>query len=350
MSVAMIETTRADDFRQRLSEYLEAVTEKEVDIETLQPLAGGTSRDSWLVKAKVGSDVQQFVLRRDLATTMYDKALERDQEFLVMKAAHEAGILVPRPRWYCLEASILDQPFFIMDFVEGMSIGTQVVGQADLAEARAALPAQMGEQLAKIHALDPAQYHLDFLSHPRAGFSPAQEAIAQIRAMILKLAVRNPVFEFGLRWLEQNAPKTDKTVVLHGDFRVGNFLVGSKGLNGIVDWEFARMGDPLEDLAWPCLRDWRFGQGKLRLGGVGQREPFITAYEHASGRTVDRKVVDYWEILGNVRWAVTCLAQADRHLSGGDPSVELASLGRRSSEMQYEMLRLIEAQGLKDYV
>ncbi|MEO8609793.1 MAG: phosphotransferase family protein [Chloroflexota bacterium] len=347
----MIETNKAEDFRQRLAEYLEAVTQKDdVDIEALQPLAGGASRDSWLVKAKVGSDIQQFVLRRDLATTMYDKALARDQEFLVMKAVCESGVLAPRPRWYCLEPAILDQPFFIMDFVDGISIGTQVVNQPELAVARTALPGQMGEQLAKIHALDTTQNKLGFLPHPRVGFSPAQEAIAQIRGMILKLAVHNPVFEFGLRWLQQNAPKTDKPVFLHGDFRVGNFLVGEKGLNGIIDWEFARIGDPLEDLAWPCLRDWRYGNGQLRLGGIGQREPFIQAYERGSGRAIDRKAVDYWEILGNLRWAVTCLSQANRHLSGGDPSVELASLGRRSSEMQFEMLQLIEAQGLKDHV
>jgi aminoglycoside phosphotransferase (APT) family kinase protein len=350
MSVAMIETVKADDFRQRLAEYLEAVTEKDVDVDALQQLAGGASRDSWLVKAKVGSELQQFVLRCDLVTTMYDKALERDQEFLVMKAAHEIGILVPRPRWYCLEPAILDQPFLIMDFVDGVSIGSKVVNQPELVEARAALPGQMGEQLAKIHALDTIQFKLNFLPRPRVGFSPAQEAIAQIRAMILKLAVHNPVFEFGLRWLQQNAPKTDKSVFLQGDFRVGNFLVGNKGLNGIIDWEFARIGDPLEDLAWPCLRDWRYGKGQFRLGGIGKREPFILAYERASGRTVDRKAVDYWEILGNLRWAVTCLAQANRHLSGGDFSVELAGLGRRSAEMQFEMLRLIEAQGLKDHV
>lgn len=349
----MIETTRADDFRQRLTEYLEAVIGTEVDITALQPLAGGASRDSWLVKIRIDNNddkTEQFVLRRDLVTTMYDKTLARDQEFCVMKTVHAAGILVPRPRWYCLETAILDQPFFIMDFVDGVSIGTQVANQPDLADARAALPAQMGEQLAKIHALDPAEHKLGFLHHPRIGFSPAQEAIAQIRGVILKLAVRNPAFEFGLRWLEQNAPKTEKNVFLHGDFRVGNFLVGNKGLNGIVDWEFARIGDPVEDLAWPCLRDWRYGNGKLRLGGIGQREPFIKAYEKASGRTINRKAVDYWEILGNLRWAVTSLAQANRHLSGGDPSVELASLGRRSAEMQFEMLRLIEAQGLKDDV
>jgi aminoglycoside phosphotransferase (APT) family kinase protein len=341
---------KADNFRQRLTEYLEAVTAKEVAIETLQPLTGGMSRDSWLVKAEIGGETQPLVLRRDLTTSTDNRVLERDQEFRVMKAAHEAGVNVPRPRWYCLEPAILDEPFMIMDYAEGVSSGQQLVSDKALAEARKALPGQMGEQLAKIHAIDPVEHKLDFLAHPRPGFSPAQETIVQIRAILLKLAVHNPVFEFGLRWVEQHVPKADKIVLLHGDFQVGNFVVNNKGLNGIIDWEFARIGDPLEDLAWPCLRDWRYGNGDLQLGGIGPREPFIQAYEQASGLKVDRKAVDFWEILGNLRWAVICLSQANRHLSGSAPRVELASLGRRSAEMQYEMLRLIGAQGLKDHV
>jgi aminoglycoside phosphotransferase (APT) family kinase protein len=140
-------------------------------------------------------------------------------------------------------------------------------------------------------------------------------------------------------------------VVVHGDFRVGNFMVGIKGLKGIVDWEYSHIGDPIEDLAWLCLRDWRYGNGQLKLGGIApNREPFIQAYERVSGRKIDRKAVDFWEIVGNLRWAVAGLTQANRHLSGGEESVELASLGRRSAEMQLEMLRLIGEQGVVDHV
>ena len=136
----MTETAKVDDFRQRLSEYLEAVTQQPVDVKTLQTLASGAVQESWLVKASVNSNDQSFVLSRDLPTRIDDKALECDQEFRVMKVAHAAGISLPRPRWYCLEPLILGQPFSIMDYVEGVSSGKQVVSLPELANARAALP------------------------------------------------------------------------------------------------------------------------------------------------------------------------------------------------------------------
>ncbi len=342
----MTDQLRPEAFRQRLNEYLEAVSGRPVTITALEPLPGGSSRDSWLVSLRSGDAAEKLVLRRDLATAADDRALERDQEFKVMQAAHAAGLKVPRPRWYCTEPLILDAPFVIMDFIEGYSLGVDVVDRPELADARAALPEQLGEQLARIHALDPNAHGLDFLPAPRPGFSPAQEALAQVRAQLLKLGVYNPIFAFGLRWAETHLPAAGRVTLLHGDFRVGNFLVTPDGLNGIVDWEFCRLGDPLEDLAWACLRDWRYGRGMLRFGGIARREPFLQAYERASGQTVDRQALDFWEIVGNLRRAVTCLVQADRHLSGGDISVELASLGRRSAEMQLEMLRLIDEQGV----
>ncbi len=344
----MVETAKVDEFRQRLSEYLEAVTGQPVDVETLQSLFNGAAQESWLVKAEINDADQSFILQRDLLVRLDDKTLDCDQEFRVMKLAHEAGVSIPKPRWYCLEPLILDRPFFITDYVEGVSNGSQVASLPELAEARAALPAQMGEQLAKIHAIEPSPHKLDFLHHPRTGFSPAQETIAQIRAIILRLAVHNPVFDFGLRWAEQNAPKSAKTVFLHGDFRIGNLIVGKKGLSGIIGWEFAHLGDPLEDLVWSCLRHWRYGNGELQLGGIGKREPFIQAYEKASGNTVDRQALDYWEILANLRWVVVYQSQANRNLTGKYPSVEFASRARRSAEMQLEMLRLIGAKGLKE--
>ncbi|MBC6938159.1 MAG: phosphotransferase family protein [Chloroflexi bacterium] len=332
------------DFRQRITEYLEAVTGGVVEIKSLQPLAGGASRDTWLIHIHTPAVDERLVLRRDLPTSIMDSALERDQEFAIMSAAHVAGVRVPQPRWFCSEPHILGEPFLIYNYIEGVSIGAEVVSLPELAEARRRLPEQMGEQLARIHRLNPALF--DFLPRPRPGYSPAQEAVLQTRAALIRLGVHNPALAFGLRWIERHLPEGGEVVFLHGDFRVGNFIVSEEGLSGIVDWEFSRLGDPCEELAWPCLRDWRYGSGHLRLGGIGEREPFIRAYERASGRRINRKVVDFWEILGNLRWAVTALAQANRHLALGETSVELASLGRRSAEMQLEMLRLIAEQGV----
>ncbi len=119
-------------------------------------------------------------------------------------------------------------------------------------------------------------------------------------------------------------------------------MVGPEGLVGVFDWEFAHVGDPLEDLAWPCVRSWRFGQDGLPLGGLAGLDEFLDVYERRSGRKVSRSGLRFWEIVGNLRWAVGCIAQANRHLSGQAPSIELASLGRRTAEMELELLELIE--------
>jgi aminoglycoside phosphotransferase (APT) family kinase protein len=229
-----------------------------------------------------------------------------------------------------------------MDRVAGESVGRRVVREPVLAAARLALPAQMGEQLARIHAL--ALDGLDFLPRSIVGQSPAVSAIEKTARQLAALGEPHPVLELALRWLRPRAPACDAPVLVHGDFRVGNLMVGPEGLVGVFDWEFAHVGDPHEDLAWPTVRSWRFGQDHLRLGGVGDPEAFFAAYERHGGRPVDRQAVRFWEVVGNLRWAVGCVAQAHRHLSGQAVSVELASLGRRACEMELELLDLIEAE------
>src|SRR5512134_347911 len=162
-----------EDFRERLTEYLEAAMNvPALEVEMLAEMPGGASRDNWLVKIKTDDERQQLVLRRDLATTVDEHTLTRDQEFRVMKAAFDSGVAVPRPRWYCIEPLILGARFLIMDYVEGISIGRQVVQNPELAEARRLLPEQMAEQLARIHSINAEQMKLDFLPAPRPGYSP----------------------------------------------------------------------------------------------------------------------------------------------------------------------------------
>lgn len=329
-----------DEMLQRIEAFIRTETDQAASITELIPLAGGASRDTWIVIGTLDNEPIQLVLRRDLETAIIESALERDQEFLVIKAAYESGVKVPRPRWYCTIPAVLGKPFFMMDFAEGVSIGPKVVRAPELQAARQQLPRILGEQLAAIHAID--THTLPFLQRPASGQSPAQAAVADLRAMVDQLGIHNPTIEFGIRWAAKHAPACDDLTLIHGDYRVGNLLITPDGLNAIIDWEFAHIGDPHEDLAWPCVRDWRFGNTHLRFGGIADREPFLQAYEQASGRHINRQSVDYWEMLGNLRWAMTCLSQANRHLSGGDPSVEFASLGRRSAEMQMEMLTLIQ--------
>jgi aminoglycoside phosphotransferase (APT) family kinase protein len=328
-----------------LQHYLGEQMRTAVTIVDAQPLAGGASRDSWHVTVQTGEQRQQFVLRRDLPTQMFEAALTREQEFRLMDAAFQSGVQVAQVRYLCTDPAVLGGAFFLMDYVQGVSIGRKVMTAPELAAARTRLPQQMAEQLAKIHRIDPQAHGLDFLARPDAGKTAAETSLQQTYAILDALGVQNPVWEWTLRWAANHLPEPNPQTFIHGDFRIGNLLVDQHGLTAVIDWEFAHIGDPDEELGYLCMRDWRFGNATQRAAGLTDRETFLQAYEHASGRSVRRDSVDWWELLGNIRWGVICMSQANRHLSGEESSVELASLGRRSAEMQLESLRLIESFG-----
>ena len=331
------------EIRERLSHFLRRKIGDEVTIEALRPLAGGASRETWRFEIEIEGDPLPLVMRLDTATTMNEEALSRKVEFCLLQLAYSTGITCPRPYWLCDDDEVLGAPFFLMAYVAGESIGPRVVRSPELASARQMLPGQMARELARIHALDPHRPEIARLPRPAQDVSPAQHVVDQLRRALARLDVHSPGLAAGLRWLEQNQPPAPPLLrLVHGDFRIGNLIVAQKGLAAVIDWEFAHLGDPMEDVAWPLVRDWRFGHDHLRLGGIGEAEPYLAAYEAATEQPLDRAAVAYWEIMGNMKWAVTCLVQASRHLSGEDVSVELASLGRRSAEMELELLNLIE--------
>jgi aminoglycoside phosphotransferase (APT) family kinase protein len=333
-------STTIKDFPARLEAFLLEKLGQPVHLGGVRQLTGGASRDTWAVDLVLhGAEAHELVVRRDLGGQIMPDALDRAAEFAVLQRACEGGVRVPRPRWVCMDETVLGAPFFVMDRLEGESVGRRVLRDPNLTQARKNLPAQMGEQLAKIHAL--SLEGLDALPRPGPGQSPAQVALAKTTEQLHSLGEPHPVLELVLRWLGRHTPACPRLVLVHGDFRIGNLMVGPEGLVGVFDWEFAHVGDPAEDLAWPCVKSWRFGHDELKLGGVGQPEEFFAAYERAGGTAVDREAVRFWEVVGNLRWSVGCIMQAHRHLSGQAPSIELASLGRRTCEMELELLDLM---------
>jgi aminoglycoside phosphotransferase (APT) family kinase protein len=334
------------ELRSRLEAFLTGKAGAPAAVTAARHLTGGASRETWAVDVEIASGEHAgrhaLVLRRDMGGEIHEDALSRRQEFDLLTAAHDAGVLVPRPRWLCDDPSVLGAAFFLMDRIEGESVGRRVVREPSLAQARRELPRQMGEQLARIHRVRVNHPAVAVLPHPPKETAPALAALDAATRMLHKIGEPHPALELAARWLRLHAPCASEFVLVHGDFRIGNLMVGPDGLRGVLDWEFAHVGDPAEDLAWPCVRSWRFGQDALRLGGVGGPEEFFAAYESASGRKVNHEAVAYWEVLGNFRWAVGCVQQANRHLSGQAVSIELASLGRRTAEMELELLNLIE--------
>jgi aminoglycoside phosphotransferase (APT) family kinase protein len=150
------------------------------------------------------------------------------------------------------------------------------------------------------------------------------------------------VLELAERWLRERAPEPPGLGFVHGDYRVGNVFFDEGGILAILDWELAHVGDPVEDLGWLCVRAWRFGNDHLAVGGVGTRDALVSAYEDESGTAVDREALRFWEAAGNYKLALVFIAQARAFLDGSHPTVELASLGRRTAEAEEELLRILK--------
>ncbi|HUJ91442.1 MAG TPA: phosphotransferase family protein, partial [Gaiellaceae bacterium] len=220
---------------------------------------------------------------------------------------------------------------FVMERLEGETIGRRIVQRPEFEAARAALPLQLAEQLARVHAIPAAR--VPFLTGA---------AIERMVEELDEVDEPHPAIELGLWWLRENRPPARPPVVSHGDYRIGNVVVDEHGLVGLLDWEFAHLDDPARDLSFGLVRAWRFGVDGKRLGGIGDVEPYLERYNEATGFDVRPDELDYWELAGNVAWAIGCLTQAQRHLSGQDRSVELAILGRLGAEVEYEICHLLE--------
>jgi aminoglycoside phosphotransferase (APT) family kinase protein len=300
-------------------------------------LAGGASKEAWSVDLETGSGQLEVLLRRAGGGTINSETLTLEQEFTVLGQAFKAGVTAPEPLTYLPDC--LGREAFVMRRLHGESVGRRVVSKPEFAAARAILPLRMAEELARIHAV--SLDGLEFLPGTRSG-DTVPGWIRRLRSELDATNEPHPVIELALHWLEHHAPRAHPITLQHGDFRIGNLMVSESNLIGVLDWEFAHVGDPAEDLAWGLIRAWRFGQDHLRLGGVGQVEPFLEHYNTLSGRAITLEHLFFWEVVSNVKWAVGALTQARRHLNNLERNVELATLGRMACEMEFELLHLLK--------
>jgi aminoglycoside phosphotransferase (APT) family kinase protein len=221
--------------------------------------------------------------------------------------------------------------WMILDRLDGETIPRKLLRDPEYAGARASLVGQCARALAALHRLTPADL---------PGLAGGDQ-LAQFGEVLHALGTPRPALELALRRLDATRPSEGAPTVVHGDFRTGNLLVDRQGLRAVLDWELAHVGDPLEDLGWFCVRAWRFGSAG-RAGGFGSDDALVTEYERAGGRSVDRTALRWWEAVGTFKWAVMCMLQAASHRSGGRRSVELAAVGRRVCENEWDLLHLLD--------
>lgn len=302
-----------------------------VAISELRRLSGGASRETWSFDAtQADGSLRELVLRRDPPTrpgwpgTMGTEAR-------CLRASAQAGLAVPQVLLDSDSPDLFGSAGIVMERIEGETLARRILRDEKFQDARSALAADCGTFLAGLHAIDPQVV------------APLQSAdpLKQIRLTLDALDMPSPTFEFAIRWLENNRPQSLSTAIVHGDFRLGNFILGEEGLRAVLDWELVHLGDPREDLGWLCVKAWRFGAAEP-VGGFGTREDLLAAYQAAGGAPVSLAELHWWEVFGTLRWGAICMTQTHAHLSGLLRSVELAAIGRRVCETEWDLLLLLE--------
>ncbi len=317
----------------------------EVRLVSCRRLEGGAVQENWRLEIAKGANLEEesqaLVLRTDARTSLPDSR-PKAEEFALLEAAQDAGVLVPEPLWLCEDEGVIGAPFLITGEVAGTARGGAITARTPKdGEASALLEALAGE-LAKIHAVKDLPEALSFLEP--AETPPAGAEVAQWRRELDALPGDWPALEWGLRWCANHLPQPpERRCLVHGDFRSGNYMVAleSGRLTGILDWEFASWGDPMSDLGWFCAACWRFGRPDLEAGGIGSRSLFYQAYEDASGLRPDPAAVYFWEVLAHIRWAIIAVQQGLRFFEGGENTLDLALTGRlRPAQVQKLLLEM----------
>jgi aminoglycoside phosphotransferase (APT) family kinase protein len=261
----------------------------------------GLSQDTWFLVLDDGDRQRDAVLRLPTPASGH-RAIRTQRAALEQVAGH-----VPAPRllWHDDGAeNPFARPFLVMERVAGtVPIGWHAVP----GEPRALLAQAAMDALADLHRLAPGELAgeaptgLDFYLRRLERFTPLPAVLAG-----------------ALWWLQRHRPAASDPVLVHGDFRMGNFVVDGARLCAVLDWEMAGSGDRLSDLAW-CFAP-VFEPARV------DREAMVRRYEERSGVEVDREALRWFVVLGYVRLAYYALSGSRAFATGRSDDLRLAAL------------------------
>lgn len=324
-----------DGLAQGLLRHLQAQDPQVSALEDLRAVTTGASQEIWtFVLCRAGAR-ETRVLRRarqwSESSEVFSAGMAAEAALLRLAAAH--GVPVPRVFSELQAGEGLGQGY-VMAHVAGETAGPRIARDPALRAAQPKLLQDCGALLARLHAVPLAQA-------PALRHGQAAEELAHWTAAYRDNGVARPVFELALRWAAEHLPEPVAPALLHGDLRNGNLVVGPEGVRAVLDWELAHFGDPMEDLGWFCVNAWRFGAAEKPAGGWGSREALFAAYEAAGGVRVDPRRVFFWELMGNLKWGITCDTMGLAWRRGLDRRIERLAIGRRASEVVLDLLQLL---------
>ena len=305
-------------------------------------LSGGASQETYKLIITDASGNRSLCLRRALDGTGAEvesdllESVGLPTEALLISRAREAYVPEPEVHYVLTEQDGLGEGF-VMQWLEGETLGARIVRSPELDDVRPRLARQCGEILARIHAIDLKATGL----REKLQTQTPENLVNQTWERYKRFNTPQPMIDYSACWLLDHLPTHYEATLVHNDFRNGNLMVNATGIIGVLDWEISHIGDPMRDLGWICTNSWRFGRADLPVGGFGIYEDFAEAYESTSGRKLNRDHIKFWEVYGSFWWAVTTLGMVERFRIGPDKTVERPAIGRRCSEGQIDCANLI---------
>lgn len=302
-------------------------------------LTAGASLETYRLHADTEAGPVKLAMRRTpggAAKLSADWTPSIEAEALLIMAARDHGVPEPRVHFMLAPEDGLGNGF-VMEWIDGETIGQRILKDEALAGARADLARHCGEIMGRIHAIDVAATGLEPHLHRWATEELVRATIAKYQGY----GVPRPMLDYAGRWLLDHLPADDRRALVHNDFRNGNLIVTPDGVGAVLDWEHSYVGDPIRDLGWLCTNSWRYGRSDRPVGGFGDYDQMLAGYEAVTGIRVDLEHVRFWEIFGSLYWAVGCMELAEQHRSGKARSVERLAIGRRVSECEIDCANLL---------
>jgi aminoglycoside phosphotransferase (APT) family kinase protein len=306
---------------------------------SVRRLSGGASQETYRVQIDTREGPRTLAIRRaagGLADGNDTRGPGLAGEAEIFRVARRAGVPEPEIFHVFTDEEGLG-PGFVMEWLEGETVGSRILRSRELEEIRPKLAFQCGEVLARIHGIDPAESGLA----DRLKMVSTRDFVDEVWENYRSFDTSLPMIDYSARWLLDHLPDEGTPKLVHNDFRNGNIMVSPDGIVAVLDWELAHLGDPVRDLGWICTNSWRFGRNDLPVGGFGRLEDLLDGYESVSGVRVDPEHVRFWEVFGSFWWAAMSLNMAFAWRNGIDRTVERPGIARRSSECQVDCANLI---------
>ena len=293
----------------------------DIVVDRLERISGGASRETYRFRLawRDGGEVRrrQLILRRDPPASLIDT--ERRVEFEAYRAFAGSAVPVPEMLWLEEGSEALDHPFFIAEELTGFQASPQMLFAGGYEAVLAKVAQRKWTILGEIARADPIALGLDDWMPAPAPDDCWRRELAHWEAILdSDEAEPLPIARAAIRWLKAHPPPpAQKLSVVHGDYRTGNFLYDEAGeIHGVLDWEMAHLGDPLEDLAWGFNPVWQFGRGLE--GGLAPKAEAVAIWVRASGLMADPDALHWWTLFNCVKGQAIWVGSARAFIDGGN--------------------------------